>query len=64
MQISDDRLGELQRIYKEATGNDITLAEAREVEQRLIALFKILGRPLPGDGPPPSSTRFPDQDER
>ena len=63
MQTSDDRLKELQRIYKEATGNEITLAEAQEMAQRLITLFKLLGRPLPGDGPPPSSAHSPDQAE-
>jgi hypothetical protein len=55
MQITDDRLKELQRIYKEAVGEEITLAETREMAQRLISLFQILGRPLRDDDEPPSS---------
>jgi hypothetical protein len=49
MQISDDRLAELQRIYKDEYGEDITIEEAREIAQRLLTLYGILMRPLPGD---------------
>jgi hypothetical protein len=52
MQISDDRLEEFRRIYKEATGEEITLEEAREVAQRLVTLYKLLAQPLPDSGKP------------
>ena len=52
MQISDDRLAELQRIYKEEYGEEISLAEAREIAQRLLTLYEILMRPLPNKNKP------------
>jgi hypothetical protein len=49
MQIRDDRLEGLRRICKEASDEEITLAEAREMAQRLMTLYQILARPLPGE---------------
>lgn len=56
MQISDDRLEEFRLIYEEATGENITLAEAREMAQRLLTLYQILSRPLPGNDQVPGGT--------
>ena len=49
MQISDEALEEFIRLYQEAFGETITLAEAREMARRLVHLYKILLRPLPGE---------------
>jgi hypothetical protein len=64
-QVSPERLEEFKRIYKKAYGEDITIAEAREMTHRLLALYNLVMRPLPKEGenvssspPPPSS---PDQ---
>lgn len=51
MQISDESLKEYQRIYKEGHGEELTLEEAREAAGRLLALYKIIMRPLPGEKP-------------
>ena len=49
MQTSDEALEEFISLYKEAFGETITLAEAREMARRLVHLYKILLRPLPGE---------------
>lgn len=49
MRVPDDRLEELRRIYKEAAQEEITLAEAAEIAQRLLFLYQTIGRPLPRD---------------
>ena len=46
MQIPDERLQEFQCIYKEECGEEISLAEARKMEQRLLTLYAVLKRPL------------------
>lgn len=38
---------EFRRIYKEAYGEEITTAEAEEMTRRLLALYKLVLRPLP-----------------
>lgn len=63
MQIEENRLREFGRIYKETYDQDITLAEAREMAQRLLTLYDILRRPLPGDGRESSSPDSPAQTE-
>jgi hypothetical protein len=49
MQISDEDLEEFRRIYKEEFGEEISLAEAQTMGNRLIELFRIIMRPLPGE---------------
>lgn len=56
MQISHDRLEEFRRVYKEDTSENIALAEAREMAQRLLTLYQILSRPLPGNDQVPGGT--------
>ena len=46
MQVSDERLQEFQCIYKEECGEEISLAEARKMAQRLLTLYAVLKRPL------------------
>jgi hypothetical protein len=64
MHISDDRLQEFQRIYKETYGHEITLVEAREMAQRLLTLYEIISRPLPGEDGRPSSSDLPAHTEQ
>ena len=47
--VSDERLEEFRRTYKEVYGEEITKAEAVEMTHRLLALYKLLLRPLPGE---------------
>jgi hypothetical protein len=60
--VSDERLEEFRRIYKEAYGEEITLPDAIEMTHRLLALYQLLLRPLPGEtSPPPPSQQPPAQ---
>jgi hypothetical protein len=47
MQLSKKAIQELQQIYQEEYGETLTDAEAQEMGQRLLALFRLLARPLP-----------------
>lgn len=49
--VSPKRLEEFRRIYKEASGEEITAEEALEMTHRLIALYKLLllTRPSPDE---------------
>jgi len=46
--ISEERIEEFRRIYKKAYGEDLAVAEAREIASRLVALYRLLMQPLPG----------------
>lgn len=50
--VSDERLEEFRRLYKETYGEEITKAEASEMSHRLLALYSLLMRPLPGEASP------------
>jgi hypothetical protein len=59
MQTSDGRIEELRRLYKEGYGKEISVAEAREIADRLLALYQVLKQPLPvetGKQPPEQPT--------
>jgi len=45
--VSAERLEEFCCIYKRVYGEELTVAEAREMTHRLLALYKLLKRPLP-----------------
>jgi hypothetical protein len=45
--ISDDRIEEFRRIYRNAFGEEPSVAEAREMANRLVALYTLLMQPLP-----------------
>ena len=47
--VSDERLEELRRIYKEVFGEEITMAEASEMAHHLLTLYRLLMQPLPGE---------------
>lgn len=51
MEISKEDLEELKNIYKKVYGETLSDAEALEMGQRLVNLFRIIYRPLPS---PPS----------
>ena len=51
MLIHDDALEEFRTLYAQENGEEITLAEAREIASRLVFLFEKLS------GPPPNDTR-------
>ena len=55
MEVSDESLRTYIEIYKREFGEELTIAEARLITARLIALYELLCRPLPRDRsmPPP-----------
>jgi aldehyde:ferredoxin oxidoreductase len=46
-QVSPERLEEFRRIYKNVYGEELTQEEAVEMTHRLLALHRLLMRPLP-----------------
>jgi hypothetical protein len=61
--VSPERLEEFRRIYKEVYGDEITAEEAVAMTTRLLTLYDLLSRPVPGAPAqhPPSSSH---QDQR
>lgn len=53
MDISKEDLEELKSIYKKDYGETLSDAEALEMGQRLLNLFRIIYRPLPSDSNEP-----------
>jgi hypothetical protein len=53
-QVSPERLEEFRRIYKDAYGEEITVAEASAMTHRLLALYRHLCQPLPVEDEKPS----------
>jgi len=49
MLVRDETVEELRRTYKEELGGRATVAEAREMVQRLVFLYERLMRPLPSE---------------
>lgn len=49
MAISEASLKKFMEIYKREFDEDISVAEAREMAQRLVNLYVLLLRPLPGE---------------
>ena len=58
-QVSDERLEKLRGIYRKVYGEEITMADARAMAHRLLALYDLLRRPLPGDTSVPSLSQEP-----
>jgi hypothetical protein len=52
MRVSEERIEELRRLYKDAHGKDLSREEARDMALRLVDLYRLLMRPLPGDKKP------------
>jgi len=60
--IAPEHLEEFRRIYKEAYGEEITTLETTEMAHRLVALYRLLLRPLPGEpSTHPPSQQLPAQ---
>jgi hypothetical protein len=57
--VSDERLEELRRIYKDAYGEELTKAEATAMAHRLLALYNLLMQPLSGETSTPAPSRQP-----
>jgi hypothetical protein len=56
---SVERLEEFRRIYKKVYGEEITLPEASEMAHRLLALYQLLQKPLPGEYAPHHPSQHP-----
>ena len=52
MRLSEQAIKEFKEIYRREYGKTISDDEAQEIGQRLIALFKIIYRPIPGKDVP------------
>jgi hypothetical protein len=48
MALSKEAIEEYKKIYKDKFGEDISDKEAREQGENLIALFRVICRPIPG----------------
>ena len=51
MQLTQQDIEEFKAAYKEAFGEDITDAEAREMGSRVLWLYELLSKPLPLEKP-------------
>lgn len=54
MLLTNEDCEEFRKVYKEDTGEDITIEQAREIASRLLELYRLLARPLPGETRQPS----------
>ncbi|BBZ91353.1 hypothetical protein BRDID11004_75180 [Bradyrhizobium diazoefficiens] len=51
--VSSESLEDFRRIYEEASGEEIATEEATEMAHGLLALFRLISRPLPGGNEKP-----------
>ena len=49
MRLSESAIEEFRAIYRRTYGEDISVAEASDIGQRLLALFDLLRQPYPGE---------------
>lgn len=49
MSISEERVRDYIRVYKEEFGDDLSLDQGREMLTRLVTLYDLLARPLPDE---------------
>jgi hypothetical protein len=56
MRLSEKAIKELKEIYYRQYGKPISDEEAQEMGQRLISLFKVIYRPIPGKDIPLNKT--------
>jgi aldehyde:ferredoxin oxidoreductase len=59
MKSPPDRIEEFRRLYKEAYGEEISVEEASEMASRLLDLYRLLMRPLPGENEKGPLSRTP-----
>ena len=50
MRISDERMEEFRRIFREVRGEEIAPEDARIMARNLVELYRLFMRPLPGEG--------------
>jgi hypothetical protein len=51
MSISEERVREFIRVYKEEFGDDLSVNEALDMLTRLVVLYRLIARPLPNEKP-------------
>ena len=56
MKLSETAIKEFKKIYYRQYGKPISDGEAQEMGQRLISLFKVIYRPIPGKDIPLNKT--------
>ena len=56
MQLSPESSVEYRKVYQDDTGEDVSLDEAREMATRLITLYELISRQLPGEIAPANRT--------
>ena len=56
--ISQKRLEEFRRIYRDRYGVDLPPDKAREIAGRLVALFRLITQPLPDTAKPPADVQI------
>lgn len=61
MQISNERIEAFRVAYKEGYGEEISTADARAMAHRLLALYRLIMRPLPDESDPLPSQNSPAQ---
>ena len=47
MDLDQESIDELRRIYKQEFGEELSDADAREMATRVLTLYELLSRPLP-----------------
>ncbi len=63
MQIDDDALSEFLTLYNEEFGEDISRKEASEMAHRLLMLYDVLAKKLPGEQDPASLQQPNEEDD-
>lgn len=59
--LSEEAIKDLKEVYLKEYGKYISDEEAQEIGERLISLFKIIYRPIPGKDTPPQDSHFSDK---
>ena len=49
MNISDERVRNFIRVYREEFGDELSVDQGREMLARLVVLYQLLSRSLPGE---------------
>jgi hypothetical protein len=50
MSISDERIRNFIRVYREEFGDELSVDQGREILARLVVLYQLLSRSLPDEG--------------
>jgi len=49
MSISEERIRDFIRVYKEEFGDDLSVDEGRDMLTRLVTLYRLIARPFPDE---------------